>query len=108
MSAGIPAKLGPHPARKNQGVPKCPEENSGRKSIQYSTCLHYKASIFYSRIIKALSQLLSEEFDKREPGRSLPYVLYSNISVKFTIKENVTSSCTFQNKVSMAEQSLFQ
>lgn len=54
MSAGIPAKLGPHPARKNQGVPKCPKENSGRKSIQYSTYLHYKSSIFYSRIIKAL------------------------------------------------------
>lgn len=34
MSAGIAAQLSPHPAHKKQGVSKCPEEKSVRKSVQ--------------------------------------------------------------------------
>lgn len=45
MSAGIPAELGPHPARENQGVPKSPAEKQWHEkylvfNLPPLQCLH--------------------------------------------------------------------
>lgn len=34
----------------------------------------------------------------RKASSSVPYVVYSDISVKVAVIEHVTSSCTFENK----------